>query len=182
VPPRGGLNFGENEKMNDLFWRVLTFALSIPAVCDALLWLAKKRPYFPIMKNGAVYMERYWLFNPYKRESHWRRFPSVRMHVIRLPDTDRHLHDLPWVARTLILSGGYWEERFVDRMSPEAGTFTALRWAGDSYRLAPNIFHRIVDITPYHSVVTLFITWGPMHRWGFMVDGKKVYWKDYLGC
>lgn len=72
--------------------------LARPAVVDFLIRRAKRTPYTNIVTDGVLYMERYWLFNPYPANSSGKgnRFPiSIRLHRIVLPDQDRHLHDHP---------------------------------------------------------------------------------------
>jgi hypothetical protein len=87
------------------------------------------------------------------------------------PDHDRHLHDHPWNARTFILHGWYLEEnpgdtiRFCD--------------AGYTGRLLFGQYHRIEAVSP-GGVLTVFVTWKYRGTWGFMVDGKKIPYYDYL--
>lgn len=174
--------------------------LARPAVADWLIRRAMKRPYSPIVKDGELYMERYWLFNPYPdtgqsgADRPWWHLPiSIRIHCIRLPDQDAHRHDHPWNARTFILRGWYAEQRPVEIGAAIAKAFpkvagnlkgtidtTFYRFSGDTARLKFGEYHRITEV-PIGGVWTLFVT-GP-HRgvWGFLVDGVKVPWRRYLG-
>jgi hypothetical protein len=77
--------------MINLFWRLVAQLLARPAIADWLITRAKRTPYLHIMSaDGAeMYMGRWWLFNPYSRETHkpalwW--FPwSFRIHhILRL--------------------------------------------------------------------------------------------------
>lgn len=128
------------------------------------------------------YMGRWWLFNPYEDadgnrvQRNWlmRLLPSVRVHHIQRADNERHLHDHPWDARTIILKGWYLEERPGVRL-PQ------LRAAGDTARLNYGQFHRISEVSP-GGVWTLFITYRYRGTWGFLVDGVKVPWRKYLGA
>jgi hypothetical protein len=121
------------------------------------------------------YMERYWLFNPYNRETRAPKYPrvpfSIRVHHILREDYDRSEHDHPWNARTVILRGWYREER---------GGVPICRTLGDTATLRHNEFHRITEV-PEGGVWTLFIMGRYRGRWGFAVNGQKVDFKAYLG-
>lgn len=160
-----------------MFYAVLARFLALPWVFRFLLWRAKKTPYFHILSpDGAdVYMWRWWLFNPYDYETRavrWAWLPSIRIHHIKRPDGDRHLHDHPWDARTFVLRGWYWETR-------QEFPWVRLNAAGQTAEIPHNCFHRITGISP-DGVYTLFVTGAPKHDWGFLVDGQKVPHKEYL--
>ena len=165
-----------------MIWKLIAKFVSQPAVTRWLIRRALKTPYSPIIKNGETYMERYWLFNPYDltsgKDSRW---PSIRLHQILLPDRDRHLHDHPWQCRTIILDGWYTEKRLVYQpgvLRGAAALFT--RRAGDTATLDINDYHSI-DTISKGGVWTMFITWQYQGTWGFLVDGKKVPYRKYLG-
>lgn len=176
-------------------WTLIARFLARPAVADYLIRRAQRTPYSAIVKDGDLYMERFWLFNPYPDSGKsgadrkpWR-FPlSIRIHHIWLPDQDRDLHDHPWNARTVILRGDYTEQR--REVIESTGTtwsdgdhirdITYYREAGDTATLKFGEFHRITDVSQ-HGVWTLFITGKYRGTWGFNVDGVKVQWRKYLG-
>lgn len=193
-----------------LTWRILAYVATRKRVFVWLLRRAFRTPYSHITSADGtdVYMRRFWLFNPYSVEtgerqgewakrSWWREMlPSVRLHHIMRADQDRHLHDHPWNARTIILKGWYEEERYVDE-SPRGAvkreanaqkpahlrfgysTTSETRIAGYTGRLLFGQYHRITQV-PRDGVWTLFITWRKRGSWGFDVDGHKVPWKQYL--
>lgn len=176
--------------ISDFIWRGIAYVVSRPAVVGWLVQRAKRTPYIHITgEDGSVYMERYWLFNPYpteesKRGGKWQ-FPiSIRLHYIRREDQDRHQHDHPWNARTIILRGWYAEERGEMHPQPllakEPVGVPYLRWAGDTASLAHGEFHRISNVCK-DGVWTMFITGKYRGSWGFKVDGRKVPWREYLG-
>lgn len=150
-----------------------------PTVADYLIRRAMRTPYSPIVKDGDLYMERFWLFNPYPDSGQsgadrkrWQ-FPiSIRVHHIVLPDQDRDLHDHPWNARTIILRGAYTEDRL--------GKREIVRQTGDTAAIGFGEYHRITRLSP-GGVWTLFITGKYRGTWGFLVDGVKVQWRRYLG-
>lgn len=179
--------------MKELMWKLLARVLARPAVADYLIKRAKKTPYSHIYKDGDCYMERYWLFNPYaltdeeKAAQKWwqKRLPSVRLHRIRQEDRDRASHDHPWQARTIILKGGYSEQRVADHRRSRNGrwvtfhTFHA-RVAGSTAPINFGEYHQITEV--YGETWTIFITWKYMGTWGFLVDGVKVPWREYLNA
>ncbi|ANN70885.1 hypothetical protein [Bordetella bronchialis] len=148
-------------------------------IVDWLIRRAQRTPYTDISSADGtdVYMGRWWLFNPYGKDAtgerippRWSWLPSIRLHHILRPDADRHLHDHPWNARTVILHGWYIEER-------ENGTY--VRRAGDTAAIRFEQYHRIAQVSP-GGVWTLFITWRYRGTWGFKVDGEKIPWRDYI--
>lgn len=122
-------------------------------------------PYFPI----GAYMDRWWVV----KRRWWMPF-CVRLHHIKLSDRDRHLHDHPFSYCTLILSGGYWEVTEVDGK-------IVRRWCGPGrllFRRATSA-HRLV-VTKPDGCWTLFCMTPSYRDWGFWVDQKWVYWREYL--
>lgn len=142
---------------------------------------AKETPYFHIRdpQTGEVYMERWWLFNGYpaladggKGQVPHPDMPSVRVHHILRPDNDRHLHNHPWDAVSIILAGWYDERRADGRLYR--------RSAGDVVGLEASTFHSIEQVSP-GGVWTLFITGEWQQSWGFQTSAGFVGWRDYLG-
>ena len=165
--------------LNDVAWACAGFLASRPAVCAWLIARAQRTPYKHILSLDGrdVYMGRWWLFNPYGKDANgnqlparWSWLPSVRIHHIRRPDTDRHKHDHPWDARTIVLRNGYIEER-------EDGSIHG-RMPGDTARLLFGEYHRIVSV-PAEGAWTLFFTWACQGEWGYWVDGQKIPHGDY---
>lgn len=162
--------------MAEFLWRVLAWVLSRPRVARWLAIRAHRTPYAPITKNGSLYMDRWWLFNPYEPGTYVPKYTwcpiSIRLHHIMRPDADGHLHDHPWNARTIILHGGYIEEREGNNLhSRKPGSTVALRFGE---------YHRIVQVDPALGALTLFITGKYRGTWGFKVDGAKVPYREYL--
>lgn len=166
--------------INTTAWRLIAAIVSTERVSDWLIHHAMRTPYTHIMSvdGTEVYMGRWWLFNPYPASGEAKRFgwgwlPSVRIHHIMREDDDRHLHDHPWNARTIVLEGWYAEVR-------QYGIkYTRYRDKGYTGRLLFGEYHRITTV-PDTGVWTLFITWKQRGTWGFDVDGVKVPWREYL--
>jgi hypothetical protein len=177
--------------MKAAFWSAVARFLARPAIVEWLIRRAQRTPYTHITgPDGTMYMERYWLFNPYPANSSgnrpWWQFPiSIRLHRIMREDDDRHLHDHPWNARTFILRGYYHEIRPYAGPLPMPGlpapTFDFhARSAGETMQLRYGEYHRIVTVSR-DGVWTLFVTGRYQGTWGFLVDGVKVQWRRYLG-
>lgn len=183
--PRGGTNFSR------LTWPLVARIVAWRPIADWLIRRAMRTPYAHL----PGYMMRYWLFNPYEKcngqeVTPIRWLPSIRVHHILRRDFDRHKHDHPWDARTIILRGCYTEEK-VDVYGHYAGyrdickaeymetTVTSVRCAGDTAAIKFGEFHSITYVPP-EGVWTLFITFGYKGTWGFLVDGVKVPWREYL--
>lgn len=58
--------------MINLFWCLVAKLLARPAIADWLITRAQRTPYLHIMSADGteMYMGRWWLFNPYSRETH----------------------------------------------------------------------------------------------------------------
>lgn len=166
--------------MSGILWSLVAWIASRPMVARWLIRRAMRTPYVPIMsKDGkTLYMDRWWLFNPYEHKSavdtrRWKSLPSIRIHHIREPDSDRHMHNHPWRrARTIILDGHYCEHRLRKTK----------RWVfpGSTHELHHDDFHRIGSVC-YGGVYTMFITWGVGQDWGFMMQsGAVMHHKEYF--
>jgi hypothetical protein len=166
-------------------WKLIAKLVAKPSMTARLIERAKRTPYSHLTKDGGVYMERYWLFNPYpvssENQSRLRAMlPSIRLHRIMRPDNERHMHDHPWNARTIILRGWYVEVRREETGPYRIVDAMHLRQAGDTARIDFGQYHRINEISE-GGVWTMFITWKYRGTWGFLVNGKKVPWRTYLG-
>lgn len=170
----------------ELIWKLIARLVSRPRIAAWIINRAKRTPY----RHIDGYMNRWWVFNPYpstheerlkfsRRLLSW--LPSIRVHHILREDRDEHMHDHPWTARTIILDGAYVEERLhVDERWPEhPDTVSHTRQRGYTGPIEFGSYHRIASVTP-GGVWTLFITWEYCGKWGFLVDGKKVPYDEYL--
>lgn len=163
-----------------VLWWCVARVVAHPSVTAYLIKRALRTPFTHIIKDGHVYMERYWLFNPYPTAKDQRedQFPiSVRLHCIRQADHDAHLHDHPWDCRTIVLKGDYLEIRLED---DEINCYT--REPGSTTTFGMDKFHKILIINPLpneRGVWTMFITNKYLGTWGYMVDGRKMSHKEY---
>lgn len=143
----------------------------LSVIADRIIARAKRTPYTHIGDgfltdnvDEADYMGRWHLVQPGN-------YPfAARVHHIKREDKDRHFHSHPWNAVSLILKGGYWEER-----PSENGSTVTWRGPGSVVRLSHKDIHRIVKVAD-GGAWTLFITGKYRHTWGFTVP-----YKEYLG-
>lgn len=147
-----------------------------------------------IETGGSRYMSRWIVQTPYG---------TVKLHHIHRPDADEHPHDHVADFWSLILSGGYREERTVLRgttLAPDVRDalleilaqdgisgirrigrlVVARRFArGEIVRRRAEEVHRIVAVEPNTWTLVLF---GPKVRsWGFLTPEGWVPWRTYLG-
>lgn len=166
-------------------WCIISWVVSRRFVADWLIRRAMRTPYTHL----PGYMNRYWLFNAYEKKdgqevSPVRWLPSVRVHHILRRDNDRHKHDHPWDARTIILKGYYVEDKITDYGVTADGQFyertlRSVRLPGDTAPILFGDYHSVAEVSE-GGVWTLFITFGYQGTWGFLVDGVKVPWRDYM--
>jgi len=105
---------------------------------------------------------------------------AIRLHDILRSDEGRDPHDHPWPYLTVILRGGYWEERYND-----TGEVVDVQWRGPGsvlFRRAGS-WHKLVLPGEMGQrcapCTTLFITGPYVQSWGFNVNGVKVPWREY---
>jgi len=163
-------------------WRLIAWIVSRKPVADWIIRRAMKRPF----KHLDGYMERWWIFNEFGANKvnkiPW--LPAIRLHHILRPDLERHLHDHPWNARTIILRGWYIEQRLNEGPpveifnDPPYETRVFRRYPGDTARLSFGEYHKIIDVSE-GGVWSMFIMRGYQSDWGFLVDGEKIPHKQY---
>ncbi len=102
----------------------------------------------------------------------------VYLHFFHRSDEDRELHNHPWSGKSLILTGGYLEERRLE--DDRIGYFTYA--PGSVSILAPQTFHRVDLIQPETGCWTLFLTGAKEQSWGFWNRDSGVYtpWREFL--
>jgi len=169
--------------LSSLAWKLTARVLALPPIRRALIAYAVKHPYTHIGPEGDEYMMRYWVFNAYNRDYEGQRFPrlpSIRVHHIKRPDSDEHLHDHPLRSRVILLSGYYWEKSVLRWLGHSIPMRSRALRGGSTYYLDPrNKYHAIYALGDAGGVWSVFITWpkrggGDEGSWGFLVDGVHV--------
>jgi hypothetical protein len=97
---------------------------------------------------------------------------GIYVHFVYREDLDRVPHDHPWVFWSLILRGGYTEERH-RRPGDGEWRYEVYR-RGTMHRFPLHHAHRITDVAP--RTVTLVLVGRKQRTWGFY-DGA--IWLDY---
>lgn len=148
---------------------------------------AMRTPYTHLFHDdGRPYMERFWLLRLGKSRSNesGENYPwfGIRVHHIQSGD-ERVFHDHPWNFATLILRGSYKET------VPVAldGVWRIATWyhAGSLRFVRASQWH-FLSLQDDPEVIfggcawTLFITFRKRQSWGFLVNGVKVPWREYL--
>jgi hypothetical protein len=100
---------------------------------------------------------------------------AIRVHEILRSDSGRDPHDHPWPYLTVILKGGYFEERYDDQ-----GKLVSTKYhgAGSVLWRPAGSWHRLI-VPNGQTVTTLFVSGKKACTWGFNVDGKKVPYHEY---
>lgn len=128
--------------------------------------LAANRPTRLIEVGGAPYLARVYLW-------HWGGW-RVYLHRFISCDGDRFMHDHPFHAFSVVLSGGYSEERMVTLDMPApAFKVRQVRWLN---WIPAKTFHRIASTLP--GTWTLFVNSPHRKQWGFLypqADGGVLY-------
>lgn len=132
------------------------------AIATILRNLVRSRPMRLIEINGEPYLERYYMGTVQGRQ--------IWLHRFVRDDAERHVHDHPWTALSIILTGGYTEQVASLVTSGRAPARSTLLTRQHD-RLAPTInligasrMHRIMSVKP--DTWTLMIV-GPRHGKGW---------------
>jgi hypothetical protein len=129
-------------------------------------------------EDGEPYLTRFivWGWKPSDGD---RKYPfSIYLHLFHTPDYDPAPHSHPWDwAVSLILSGGYIEER----LEEDGGAFLGVYKAPALNVIKSDTFHVITELSPKAPTWTLFIVGPKNATWGFMVPKRGyVPWRDRL--
>lgn len=149
------------------------------------LWLVSLIPHTVIYRTaGCPYMTRYYLLGGPRKG--WRKLLPFNLYLQFFHESDysKDLHNHPWAwAYSLILKGGYWEERkYSDHWLAPPGGYFALRgntqkdlhWVhvrkltpGSVNVLDADDFHRVDLLDERAGCWTLFLAGPQVQRWGF---------------
>lgn len=167
------------------------------------LWLASKCQLRRITReDDSPYLDRYYLFGnepkyfpePIKPRLGWLPW-TFFLHRFRDSDTDEELHNHPWDASaSLILAGGYVEERLVTKYRPAPSLALSFEAVEEPYQvvekrdlgplrinfIGKDDFHRVT--LKGEEAWTVFVTGKKAQSWGFKhpKDGAYVPWREHL--
>lgn len=130
-------------------------------------------------RSGALYLARFWLSPPLEgagRGEVPESASSCLLHWIVRPDPDDAFHDHPWDFTSVILSGGYREDR--READDKAWAYTVEQEAAARNLILRDAtdLHRIVQV--YGETWTLVKTGPRVREWGFMA-AKSPQWVPY---
>jgi hypothetical protein len=149
---------------------------------DWVIQRAMRTPYFHIThEDGAPYMDRSWLLRvggsdeigcePAKHP-----WVSARVHHIRSSDWPTP-HDHPWPMIILILRGGYDE---IVPITRDGVVLARRRYRAGSLRFVRAESWHYLELVDGEDAWTLVLTLPKRQSWGFLVNGVKVPWRQYL--
>lgn len=126
--------------------------------------------------DGKPYLHRFYV-------KHNGRFPGVYLHHFHQSDPDRDLHNHPWRwSFSLILAGGYYEERLVENGEHRLTKITLDRKAPGINYITGDTFHRVVLKDVKNGAWTIFCSGPEVKDWGFMTyAGTFIPHMKYLG-
>ena len=142
--------------------------------------MAERLPNDTIYVEGHPYLTRYYLNGrPWRKLGEGR---SIRLHHFHTSDQGRELHNHPFEGWSLVLSGGYVEER----RAPMASVLVPVNGSDECYerhyfrqtafrvltpgsvnRIGLDVFHRAELLDPVNGCWTLFVTGKRVADWGF---------------
>lgn len=129
-----------------------------------------------LYKSGTIWCIWKWTItdSEYITRLHLIKTPwfSVCLHWINKPDPEPFLHDHPVSFLSLILSGGYSEDRYVNGVR----AIRKCNWY-NLVKASPYDQHTIVSVKP--NTLTLAIMGPKVREWGFHVPGDWIHWKAY---
>lgn len=165
---------------------------------DAIIARAQLTPYHHLQNSdGTPYMDRFWLLRLGTDGKDDRGNPApwiaLRVHHIRSSDEGRDFHDHPWTFLSLILRGGYYEERPYEgpllapkgvqlHSCPTGKEFTRSVYSAPRLLLRrARQWHRLRLPTELEATGTwtLVLTLPRCQDWGFLFNGTKVDRRNY---
>lgn len=123
--------------------------------------------------DGSTFLERYVLLTRGPKRG------NVYLHRFLRGDEDRELHNHPWYGLSLILVGGYREERRCWTPEGERVETRDVRPGALNF-ISPHTFHRVeLNQGPCW---TLFITGPVVQSWGFWdrSTGEYTPWRRFI--
>lgn len=149
-----------------------------------------------IIIDGELYLQRYYvagrmpealadLWDVDRPKERLGFLPTIYLHRFHRPDAERSLHNHPWFALGVILTGGYLETRMRGNPLVEPhGVFSIQRnmRPGMLQLITPYDFHR-VSMLHDDEVWTLFCIGEKQQSWGYWLDEEKrfAHWREVHG-
>ena len=150
--------------------------MDLPRSHNALVEIASRLPSRTIKHGDSPYLTKYRLTKLPNDAG------SIYLHFFHRSDIYHELHSHPWSGRSVILTGGYREERRYPR-SHRSGdpqdTGYEILWQDflptHENVVEPSTFHRVDLLDPEHGCWTFFSTGAAVEDWGFWDRNTLVY-------
>lgn len=146
----------------------------IGATPEALAAFAGPLPCRVIMGEEGPYLTRYTI-------AELANGGHLYLHRFHRGDHDRELHSHPWSGRSIILAGGYREERRIPNPCGDGWAVAVRDYVpGDVSTLDPDTYHRVDLLDPAAGCWTLFETTARVQSWGFWCrdTGRVTPWRE----
>ncbi len=139
--------------------------------------LTKVLPYKTIATGGSPYLTRFYLLGTDRDYVKNGAKLNVFLHFFHRGDADRELHNHPWTGTSLILTGGYTEERMThyqywcgptEAVDSYSKVKTRIFRPGSVNRIGLKDFHRATLLDDSRGCWTLFFAGERVRDWGFL--------------
>jgi hypothetical protein len=129
----------------------------------------------------SLYLRRWflWGWSPMSKDPRPRR--GIYLHHICRPDDDRDPHDHPWNFTTIVLRGGYVDERWGVIENGRVMVGLEPCGPGTIRRRQAEHLHR-VQLAPGRTSWSLVFISPKRRSWGFMTEAGWVHHANYLGA
>ncbi len=137
-------------------------------------FFTKRLPHEIIRIDGAPYLTRFYLSGKANQRVVGEK-PQFFLHHFHKSDQGRELHNHPYTGTSLILAGGYIEERMSELATIGGKAFTEVSATtylpGDINTLGLADYHRTDLLNKELGCWTLFVTGPRLKEWGFLNRG-----------
>lgn len=101
---------------------------------------------------------------------------ALCLHWLNTPDPEPYLHDHPVSFLSVILRGGYTEDR--EKFTHNRRRFTKVNRWFNWIRASSRDRHTIIEVKP--KTLTLCLMGPKTREWGYHLPDGWMYWKDYV--
>lgn len=111
-------------------------------------------------KDGELHFRRYRIF--------WTPWIALYIHRIFKADEDEHMHSHPWDLYSIILWGGYKQNRvYTNTPNPQT-----VRWVT---AIQTHDYHRVIELLKPTCTTLALTVWGNFSpNWGYLVNGVHI--------
>ena len=131
---------------------------------EAMMALTADMPMKEIVINGEAYLQRHFAETRINGTQVW-------YHRFLRNDAERHLHNHPWKASSIILCGSYTEE-LMD-YSREGAITHERRLAGTTHWIGYDTTHRIIQVEP-NTWTMMIVERCRLPTWQFIADDGTI--------